>query len=116
MIAELAAFDPELMQANASRAVDLLKNLANESRLQILCALTAGELSVGELNKRIPLSQSALSQHLQRLRRDDLLLTRRESQTIYYSLAQSDALRIIAVLHDIFCVATSHRSDKGDLA
>lgn len=103
MIAELAEFNPELMQANASRAADLLKNLANESRLQVLCALTEGELSVGELNKRIPLSQSALSQHLQRLRKDGLLATRRESQTIYYSLAQSDALRILAVLHDIFC-------------
>lgn len=116
MITELTEFDPELMQANASQAADLLKNLANESRLQILCALMVGELSVGALNKRIPLSQSALSQHLQRLRKDSLLVTRRESQTIYYSLGKSDALRIIAVLHDIFCVASPDRSEKGDLA
>jgi len=103
MISVPVEFDPELMQANAASAVQLLKNLANESRLQILCVLMAGELSVGELNTRIPLSQSALSQHLQRLRRDGLLATRRESQTIYYSLVNSDALRIIALLHDIFC-------------
>jgi DNA-binding transcriptional ArsR family regulator len=99
----LAKIDMQVMQENATRAADLLKNLANESRLQILCVLAAGELSVGELNARIPLSQSALSQHLKRLRLDGLVSTRRESQTIYYSLAQSDALEIIEVLHKIYC-------------
>jgi|TARA_B100000315_G_scaffold56297_1_gene50606 DNA-binding transcriptional ArsR family regulator len=101
--AHLIEFDPELMQANAAQAASLLKGLANESRLQILCTLMAGEMSVGQLNRRIPLSQSALSQHLQRLRKDGLLSTRRESQTIYYSLAESDALRVVAALHEIFC-------------
>ena len=102
-VLDVTEFDPELMQANAADAASLLKNLANESRLQILCTLMAGEMSVGQFNKRIPLSQSALSQHLQRLRKDGLLATRRESQTIYYSLGKSDALKIIAVLHEVFC-------------
>ena len=99
----LAKIDMQVMQDNAAHAAELLKNLANESRLQILCALAAAELSVGELNAGIPLSQSALSQHLKRLRQDGLVSTRRESQTIYYSLAHSDALKIIEVLHEIYC-------------
>lgn len=99
----LANIDMQVMQENATQAAELLKNLANESRLQILCVLAADELSVGELNARIPLSQSALSQHLKRLRQDGLVTTRRESQTIYYSLARSDALQIIEVLHKIYC-------------
>jgi DNA-binding transcriptional ArsR family regulator len=93
----------QAIQENAAQAATLLKNLANESRLQILCALATDELSVGELNAGIPLSQSALSQHLKRLRQDGLVSTRRESQTIYYSLAKSDALQIIDVLHKIYC-------------
>jgi DNA-binding transcriptional ArsR family regulator len=99
----LAKIDMQVMQENAAQATILLKNLANESRLQILCALAATELSVGELNAMIPLSQSALSQHLKRLRQDGLVSTRRASQTIYYSLARSDALKIIEVLHKIYC-------------
>jgi DNA-binding transcriptional ArsR family regulator len=91
------------MRQNAAQAVRLLKTLANESRLLIMCVLAEGEHSVGELNKQIKLSQSALSQHLAVLREQGLVQTRRESQTIYYSLADSDAIPVIQTLHDTFC-------------
>jgi DNA-binding transcriptional ArsR family regulator len=101
--AEKARLDFETMRRNAADAVSLLKGLANESRLMIVCVLAEGELSVGQLNQRIKLSQSALSQHLAVLREQGLVQTRRESQTIYYRLADSAALGIIGLLHDVYC-------------
>lgn len=95
--------DFESMQRNASDAVRLLKSIANESRLMVMCVLNEGEFSVGELNERIDLSQSALSQHLAILREQGLVKTRRESQTIYYSLTDTEALQLIQALHDIYC-------------
>ena len=95
--------DLDAMRRNASDAVSLLKGLANESRLMILCVLSEGELSVGQLNQRINLSQSALSQHLAVLREQGLVQTRRESQTIYYRLSDTTALNIIELLHDVYC-------------
>jgi DNA-binding transcriptional ArsR family regulator len=97
--------DFEAMQKNATDAVSLLKGLANESRLMIVCVLSEGEVSVGQLNQRIKLSQSALSQHLAVLREQGLVQTRRESQTIYYRLEKSAALNIIELLHDVYCEA-----------
>jgi DNA-binding transcriptional ArsR family regulator len=91
------------MREHAGEAAQMLKALANESRLLVLCTLSAGELSVGELNARVDISQSALSQHLAVLRRDGLVTTRRESQTIYYSLVDGPVTEIIGVLHGIFC-------------
>ena len=91
------------MREHASDAAGLMKALGNESRLMILCVLAEGERSVGELNTLIPLSQSALSQQLARLRQQGLVNTRRESQTIYYSLASGPADRVINLLHDIYC-------------
>lgn len=93
----------ELLQKHAVEAASLMKALGNETRLMILCRLAEGECSVGELNATIPLSQSALSQQLARLRRQRLVQTRRESQTIYYSLADGPAVRIMGVLHEIYC-------------
>ena len=93
----------ELMRANARDAAQLLKALANESRLLILCHLDGKELSVTELNSYLDLSQSALSQHLAVLRRDGLVSTRRESQTIYYSLCGDTARRVIRTLHEMYC-------------
>ena len=100
-----AEFDRELkeMREHAVDASRLMKALGNENRLMILCALAAREMSVGELNEGIPLSQSALSQQLARLRAEGLVETRRESQTIYYSLCPGPADRIIHLLHDIYC-------------
>ncbi len=91
------------MQEHAADAAGLMKALGNESRLMILCLLAEGERSVGELNEIVPLSQSALSQQLARLRGQGLVETRRESQTIYYSLASGPANRVISLLHDIYC-------------
>ena len=93
----------EELRVHAGEATRLLKALANESRLMILCNLTEGELTVGQLNEFIPLSQSALSQHLALLRRDGLVKTRRQAQTIYYSLADGPASRVIEILHVIYC-------------
>jgi DNA-binding transcriptional ArsR family regulator len=91
------------MQLHAADAAGLMKALGNESRLMILCVLAEGERSVSDLNTIVPLSQSALSQQLARLRQQGLVTTRRESQTIYYSLADGPADRVITLLHDIYC-------------
>lgn len=95
--------DMEKMAVHASDAAGLMKALGNESRLMILCTLAGGERAVGELNTIVPLSQSALSQQLARLRQQGLVETRRESQTIFYSLAPGPADRVIQLLHDIYC-------------
>jgi DNA-binding transcriptional ArsR family regulator len=91
------------MQDYAADAAGLMKALGNESRLMILCVLAEGERSVSDLNTIVPLSQSALSQQLARLRQQGLVKTRRESQTIYYSLEHGPADRVISLLHDIYC-------------
>ena len=101
------------MVAHAAEAATLMRAFGNESRLMILCALADGEHSVGELNEIVPLSQSALSQQLARLRREGLVTTRRESQIIHYSLADGPADKIIHALHDIFC-ATRDLPTEGD--
>ena len=81
----------------------LLKNIAHESRLMVLCLLAEKEMSVGEINDEINLSQSALSQHLAVLRENNLVSTRRKSQTIYYKLSDNDLKEIITTLRDLFC-------------
>ncbi len=91
------------MAEQADRAADLLKALSNAQRLRVLCLLADAEFSVGELNERLELSQSALSQHLAVLREHGLVSTRRESQTIYYALAEGPVRKVIATLHDIYC-------------
>ncbi|UTW14366.1 ArsR/SmtB family transcription factor [Marinobacterium rhizophilum] len=91
------------MKANATQAARLMRALSNEHRLLILCYLQSRELSVSELNQCLDLSQSALSQHLAILRNDGLVQTRRESQTIYYSLHGDQALRLIETLHELYC-------------
>ncbi len=93
----------EKLAEHAQAATNLLKQLANDKRLMICCCLGAEELSVNELNKKVPLSQSALSQHLAKMRVANLLTTRRESQTIYYRLADENVLKIIATLKAIYC-------------
>ncbi|MCW8876879.1 MAG: metalloregulator ArsR/SmtB family transcription factor [Kangiellaceae bacterium] len=93
----------EDLRAHADAATKQLKALANVNRLMILCILSEGELSVSELNEMIDLSQSALSQHLAKLRADNLVNTRRESQTIYYSLTEGVAKNIIDTLHEYYC-------------
>ena len=97
------AIDPDAMREHAGAAAQLLKALANEKRLMVLCLLADGERSVGELNSELDLSQSALSQHLAVLRADGLVETRRDAQTIYYALAVGPAQQIIQTLHGIYC-------------
>ena len=95
--------DLNALEANARRASALLKAMGNTHRLMILCQLVEGEKCVSEMERVIGLSQSALSQHLARLRRDNLVATRRSAQTIYYSLAGREAREIIATLYDLYC-------------
>jgi len=91
------------MHEHAGDAAQLLKALGNEQRLLVLCNLLAGPLSVGELNERVELSQSALSQHLALLREAGFVETRRDAQTIYYSLPPGPVTQVMAVLQDIYC-------------
>ena len=95
--------DYEALHQNAREAAEFLKTLGNEWRLMILCSLCDAEKSVGTLENELGIKQSALSQHLARLRRDRLVKTRREAQTIYYSLADQNIMKIIAVLQETFC-------------
>ena len=87
----------------ALHAAELLKMMGNERRLMILCQLGRGEKSVGELERLIGLKQSALSQHLSKLRAERLVSTRRESQTIYYSLASHEISELIDTLYGLYC-------------
>lgn len=90
-------------EQSAGRAAVFLRLLGNEKRLMVLCQLIDGELSVGELQNRIGLSQSALSQHLALLREEGVLATRRSGQTIHYSIVDPAALKLIDTLAEIFC-------------
>lgn len=100
-----SSINAEQMRDHAGDAAQLLKALANEKRLMILCLLIEAERSVNELNEQLDLSQSALSQHLAVLRDDGLVRTRREAQSILYSIAPGPAQRILQTLHAIYCNA-----------
>lgn len=92
------------MEAQAAEAAAMLRLLANESRMLLLCILIAeGEASVGMLTERVGLSQPALSQHLAKLREDGVVSTRRTGTTIHYRIADPRVARIIAMLHELFC-------------
>ncbi|MBO21607.1 MAG: ArsR family transcriptional regulator [Rhodospirillaceae bacterium] len=95
--------DVEVLQEKAGQASKLLKSLANERRLLIMCYLSEGEKSVSELEPLIGVNQSALSQHLARLRRGHLVTTRREAQTIYYSIRSSEAEAVLGTLYKLYC-------------
>jgi len=101
------------LQNNATKASVLLKTMANEWRLLILCHLAEKERSVGELEGLIGLNQSALSQHLAVLRRENLVKTRREAQSIYYSLASEEAAKIMGTLYNLYCAVPG---DAGEPA
>lgn len=100
MNSDLAAHDVE-------RVAALLKAMGNARRLRILCRLGAGECSVGELSVQVGLGQSALSQHLAKLRAAGLVGCRRQAQTIFYSLADAGLERLIAVLAELYCRGAS---------
>ncbi len=98
----IPGFDAGPIGRNLKRASSVLKAMSNQHRLRILFQLVSGEKSVGELEPVVGLSQSALSQHLARLRREHLVKTRRQAQTIFYSLDGDEAPRLIEALQRIY--------------
>ncbi len=100
-----ADFDLKQMAQSAGRASALMKTLGHRDRLMILCHLADGEKSVGQIADLLEISQSPLSQHLSRMRKEGLVETRREAQTIYYSLKSGEAARIVETLYELFCAS-----------
>lgn len=106
---------PSKVAASAGQAAALLRALSNENRLLILCHLIgAGELSVGQIVERVGLSQSALSQHLAKLREEGLVDFRREAQMLHYRVADERAGKVLEVLYDIFCAELGGKVEPGD--
>ena len=95
--------DLELLRENAQQGASLLKVMSNEWRLLILCHLATGERSVGELEEILGIGQSALSQHLAILRREKLVKTRRNAQSVFYALDSDDVEAIMGTLYECFC-------------
>jgi DNA-binding transcriptional ArsR family regulator len=95
--------DLDQMARSADRASALMKTLGHKDRLMILCQLADGEKSVGQIAELLEISQSPLSQHLSRMRKEGLVDTRREAQTIFYSLKSGEASQIVEVLYELFC-------------
>ncbi len=91
------------MAANARQATSYLKTLAHEGRLMILCHLSSGEKSVGELEQLLSIRQAAVSQQLARLREEGLVATRRDGKTIYYKLQDPRTVKVVGLLHELFC-------------
>lgn len=106
-------FDMIRFEASAGRAAKLLKALANERRLRLLCRLVDGERSVGQLRPAAGLSQSALSQHLAVLREEGVVATRREGLTVWYRIENPAALQVVAALAEVFC--PSPQPENGQL-
>ncbi len=95
--------NPEKMKASASAATELLKLLSHRDRLLVLCQLKIGEQSVGQLATSLDIKQSPLSQHLARMRQAGVVTSRREGQTVYYSLIGEDVEKLVTVLYELFC-------------
>lgn len=96
-------FDMEQMSEAADRASALMRTLGHKGRLLILCQLASGEKSVGELSENLDIPQSPLSQHLSRMRKEGLVGTRRQAQSIFYSLKADEAGKIIECLYNLYC-------------
>ncbi len=103
----------DVLERNVRGAASLLKTLSNDRRLMIVCELSTGEKSVGALEERVGLTQSALSQHLARLRRDGVVRTRRDSQRIYYSLSDDNVVKMLETLSDIYCATPQKAKSSG---
>ncbi len=91
------------LEAHAAAAESFLRSIANRHRLMVLCSLVEGEISAGELSRRLGLTQSNLSRHLGTLREEGLVATRREATTIYYRIASDRVRTILQTLHSMFC-------------
>jgi DNA-binding transcriptional ArsR family regulator len=101
------------LSPKAAQAAGLLGSMAHPKRLLVLCNLHQGELSVGELAERVDLSQSALSQHLGKMRALTLVKTRRDGQTIYYSLASAEVAAVLSTLYELYCAPANSTTDKS---
>jgi ArsR family transcriptional regulator len=105
------SFDPHILEKQAVEVADILRTLANERRLMILCKLMeCGEDNVNALAEAVGLSQSALSQHLAKMREEGLVTFRRESQTLWYRIADPRIEQLFATLHRLFCRPTKAKS------
>lgn len=101
--------DRDDLAANAKGAARLLRALAHEARLMVLCQLADGELQAGDMLAEAGFSQSAFSQHLAKLREEGLVATRREGTAIFYRIADPAALKIIETLAAIYCKPDRNR-------
>jgi ArsR family transcriptional regulator, virulence genes transcriptional regulator len=99
----ISATDLKAMRKHSADAAAMMRALSHEARLRVLCDLVGGERMAGELVERSGLSQSALSQHLAKLREEGLVATRREGQSVFYRIADPRAARILGVLYEIYC-------------
>jgi DNA-binding transcriptional ArsR family regulator len=100
---EPTTIDAGRMASAAQKASDLMKTLGHKDRLMVLCHLASGEKSVGELASLLDIPQSPLSQHLARMRKESLVTTRREAQTIFYSISSGKAGRMVELMHELYC-------------
>jgi len=103
MPVRISKLDFSEMQENAGKACGLLKAMANEARLMVLCQLIEGEKTVSDLQEAVGLSQSAMSQHLAVLREQDIVATRRDGQSVYYRISDPGATALMETLHRQFC-------------
>jgi DNA-binding transcriptional ArsR family regulator len=108
----ILSHDVETLKASSDEAADLLSAMSNAKRLLILCNLVEGEMPVGQLAEMVGLSQSALSQHLAKLRARRLVATRRDAQTIYYSIASDSVYHVLQTIGDIFAASPAPAEDK----
>jgi DNA-binding transcriptional ArsR family regulator len=96
--------DPQRLRAAAGTAVGMLKVLANEDRLLLLCELSSGEMCVGDLEAELGIRQPTLSQQLAVLRTEGVVDTRREGKNVFYSIADKRLLEVISVLYRLYCI------------
>lgn len=99
----MAMIDAHRLETHSEEAADLLSAMGNQKRMMILCNLASGEMQVGTLAEKVDLSQSALSQHLAKLRTRQLVKTRREAQSVYYSINSEPVLQMLRTLTSIYC-------------
>jgi len=111
---DLSRFDVSQFEASAAQAAKLLRALANERRLMILCQLADGERSVGQIQPLVGLSQSALSQHLAVLREEGIVASRREATSLWYRIADPAALKVVGTLAEIFCPPVENAAHDHD--
>lgn len=104
--------DLEKMKDSARGVSDLLKMLGHPDRLMVLCQLNEGEMSVGDLSRNLNIKQSPLSQHLARMRYEGVVTSRREAQTIYYSIADQNVAQLVSLLYLLYCEGDEVDTDQ----